>query len=86
MSTFVDISVASAKHAMVATPWTPSLSRSCTSIATRSAGTSMSWWSRCKPRWRPTAEELRALRAELAVMYSLLDRRLARLEPNGPGL
>ena len=33
-----------------------------------------------------TAEELRALRAELAVMYSLLDRRLARLEPNGPGL
>src|SRR6266566_5493007 len=53
MSTFVDTSVASAKHAMVATPWTPSLSRSCTSIATRSAGTSMSWWSRCKPRWRP---------------------------------
>ena len=33
-----------------------------------------------------TAEEIRALRAELAVMYSLLDRRLARLEPNGPGL
>jgi len=32
-----------------------------------------------------TAEELRAVRAELAVMYSLLDRRLARLEPDGPG-
>ena len=31
-------------------------------------------------------EELRAVRAELTVMYSLLDRRLARLEPGGPGL
>jgi len=33
-----------------------------------------------------TAEELRAVRAELAVMYSLLDRRLARLEPNASDL
>ena len=85
MSTFVDISVASAKHAMVATPWTPSLSRSCTSIATRSAGTSDVVVESLQAQMA-TAEELRALRAELAVMYSLLDRRLARLEPNGPGL
>jgi len=33
-----------------------------------------------------TAEELRAVRVELAVMYSLLDRRLARLGPNAPDL
>ncbi len=31
-------------------------------------------------------DELRAVRAELTVMYSLLDRRLARLEPGGPEL
>jgi len=32
------------------------------------------------------SDELRAVRAELTVMYSLLDRRLARLEPGGPAL
>src|SRR3989442_14076527 len=32
-----------------------------------------------------TAEELRAVRAELAALYALLDRRPARVEPDGPG-
>ena len=41
---------------------------------------------RCDAVAESLREELRAVRAELTVMYSLLDRRLARLEPGGPEL